>query len=181
MHASASEFPSAGPTGSEPRDPAASGGEAFVWHDARGRSWTVRFHPQRIEFRTDDTTIILPSDHWQRDLWVSETGNTITVRVETFEHSLSFVLSREQAKPLLRHLRRPPVEPASPVAETPAVSPRRLLWPKVSPLAVWALMLSVLSFWPGLGLVPAAVTAGLILLHRFRVPSSDAWAHSRAL
>jgi Zn-dependent protease len=95
---------------------------------------------------------------------------------------VGFVASAEQAAPLLAHLGvPPPQQPVPEVVEESATPARPLLWPKVSPLAIWALLCSALVFVPYVGLLPAVATVVLLILHRRRVRPTAAFGHSRTL
>ena len=74
-----------------------------------------------------------------------------------------------------------PTAPAAPHAQAGSPRPTPLLWPKVSPLAVWALICSALVFLPLVGVVPAIATTALLMLHQKKVRRVRAWDHSRHL
>ena len=70
------------------------------------------------------------------------------------------------------------------VAELDAAEPsesQQLLWPKVSPLAIGALICSALVFIPVLGMAATLATMAQLIAHRRTVRRSAAWRHSRAI
>ena len=157
-------------------------GASLVWLDGRGRAWNVELAVDRIVLRRNDKVVDLPAEAWPRDLYVASHEDAFIVRVSTFDTELGFMVPAEQAASFLAHVGagcvRADVELTAgdgPTARAP------LLWPKVSPYAVWALMCSSLVFVPVLGLVPALVTVVLLILHRGHTRRARAWGHSRAL
>jgi len=157
------------------------------WRDVDGRSWRIELSPERIVLRGGEDVIDVPKDAWRRDLYLAEHGGGLIVRVETFDCTARFVVSQGEAAPLLAHLHAqqtlapPPREAAAgPRAEARPASVA-LHWPKISPLAVWALICSSLAFIPVLGLLPALAAAILLILHRQRVRQAAAWRHSRRM
>jgi Zn-dependent protease len=157
-------------------------GPILSWLAADGREWRIELQPSLIRATSDGEVVALPADRWRHDIYVAPHGDGFIVRFETFERSVGFVIDGPAAAPLLGHIAQAlPAARAEPPA-TPSPTPGEpLLWPKVSPLAVWALICSSLAFLPFVGVLPAAVTATLLLLHRKRVRKAAAWAHSRAL
>ncbi len=117
-----------------------------------------------------------------RDIYVAPHGGSFVIRIDTFEQALRFFVPKDKAEPLLAHI-APSFRRRDPEAESaPEKDDRRpLLWPKVSPLAIWAVICSALVFVPVLGLVPAVATVTLLILHRRRVRRAAAWRHSRTL
>jgi len=158
-------------------DPAATPNE---WIDARGRHWSVELPPEHVVLHSDGQTIEVPAAQWRADVYIAPHGDGFIVRFERFDSSLGFMLTREQAMPLLAHLGVPTARQVASQEEAPA-APQSLLWPTVSPLAIWALICSSLVFVPVLGLLPAAATIILLVLHRARVRRSAAYSHSRAV
>ncbi|MEK7756978.1 MAG: site-2 protease family protein [Planctomycetota bacterium] len=158
------------------------GGVSAEWVDGHGVPWRVTLPPGRIVLCAARETIEIPAKEWRRDVYVAVHGSGFIVRFERFDSSVGFVVSAEQAAPLLAHLGVPPgkqlVSEAVEETTTPA---RPLLWPKVSPLAVWALLCSALVFVPYVGLLPAVATVVLLILHRQRVRQTSAFGNSRAL
>lgn len=154
----------------------------FEWHDDSGRAWRIQLEPQRIVLSSGSDVIDLAKDAWQRDIYAAPHGANAIVRFSTFEHEIGFMIPGEQAAPLLKHVHMglTDVAPEPVERETPPRE-RTLLWPKVSPLAVWALICSSIAFVPVLGLVPAIAAVILLVLHRRIVRRADAWWHSRAL
>ncbi|MCH7592361.1 MAG: site-2 protease family protein [Planctomycetes bacterium] len=171
---------------------------SLTWTDVDGQTWRVELSADRLllQRESDDTVRIdLPADRWKRDIYVAEHGSRFIVRVDTFDCTVRFMLEAETAEPLLRRLA--PSESTEPTASTEPVKSAKsaksikpgheepvrragpLLWPKVSPLAVWALICSALVFVPGLGLMPAAATVVLLTFHRLKVRRTAAMGHSR--
>ena len=154
------------------------------WTDVDGRAWQVMLSPERIVVTSEEASLDIPQASWGRDLYTANHGSRTIVRFETYDCSARFLLEAEEAEPLLALL-EPAAEPeAAPVEEA---TPQRiehagpLLWPKVSPLAVWALACSALAFIPVVGLLPAVATVILLVLHRSMVKRAAAWRHSRSL
>ena len=156
---------------------------SLVWIDVDGQTWRVELSADRLLLHQESdeaVSVDLPADRWKRDIYVAEHGSRYIVRIETFDCSVRFMLEAEEAAPLLRRL-EPPVrkEKAEAAPEEQVRRTGALLWPKVSPVAVWALMCSSLTFIPGVGLIPAAATAALLAIHRVKVRRTDAMGHSR--
>lgn len=176
------------------------------WTDARGRSWLVTIGPERIVLRDDDAVMTIARERWPADVYVTSYQSGFLVRFDTFERSLQFILSRDQIASFLDVL-APPTEMArvpsqvasrsgaatgaafaTPTSDTTAngaafavETTRRMPWPKVSPIAVWALILSSLTFLPVIGLLPALATLVLLILHRVFVPRNETMRHSRTI
>ncbi len=166
--------------------------DAFTWPDRDGNDWTVTLTPGNITLQCGDATVELPKNTWKRDIYVAEHGSSYIIRIDTYETAVQFVLERDRVGPLLQHLKiitktaePQPVEAESneeePKAEDRPRDVQALLWPKVSPLAVWAVMCSALVFVPLIGSVFAAATITLLLAHRRTVRRVQAFRHSRAL
>lgn len=164
--------------------------ESMVWLDQEKRSWTVTLFEDRIVWSGAESgsgsgesqTLKLMADRWSTDLMISELGQRTMIRVETFDHSLTFLLHPDQAEVFLRHIGGKPQDPLAEnnVADHESKT-QALLWPQVSPLAVWALFCSALTFWPIVGFIPGLATVVLLILHRVKVRRSLAWRHSRTL
>jgi Zn-dependent protease len=181
------------------------GAAALLWTDARGQPWRIELGAREIVFRSSEAEVRLPRRAWPRDLSIAPHDGGFIVRVETFDREIGFMLSSERAAPLLRHLlaarddggvsdgglleleREEEVENAPKARATPRSTPERfgdeprILWPRVSPLAVWALICSALVFLPVFGLIPALATVVLLVLHRRRTRAVLAMAHSRIM
>lgn len=158
------------------------GGVSAEWADGHGVAWQVDLPPGRIILSGAGETIEIPAKEWRRDVYVAVHGTGFIVRFERFDSSVGFVVSAEKAAPLLAHLGVPPPQQPVPEAVEEAATPARpLLWPKVSTLAIWALICSALVFVPYVGLLPAIATVILLVLHRAKVRRSAAYSHSRAL
>ncbi len=159
-------------------------GTTVDWTDGAGRSWHISLQTDRIILSSGNDAAEFPSASWARDIYVAPHGGGFIVRFSTFQQELGFVVPAEQARPLLDALQRAAGTPAQICAEVPEETPAKtapLLWPKVSPLAVWALMTSALVFLPVVGFLPAIATITLLIVHRRAVRRGRAWAHSRAL
>lgn len=155
--------------------------QSLEWIDGTGRSWRLELENHRIALSSGTDKFEIPKDAWKRDIYVTPHNDQYIVRFETFDRGLVFSLTGPQARPLLEHLGAitGAVEQSSDEPDEPVAA--KLLWPKVSPLAIWALISSGLVFLPVVGLLPALVTTALLLLHRARVRRSRAWSHSRAV
>ncbi len=167
-------IPSAGAEG----DPA----RLQPWVDSEERTWKIELNPEQITLRTEDEVIELPSRTWARDVYVAAHGRGYIVRFDTAKRCAGFVVSAEQVQALLTHLgqtKRTDVHEVDLDANSDRAGP--LLWPKVSPLAIWAVISSALVFIPILGWLAALITTALLILHRTRVRRSRAYSHSRAL
>lgn len=155
---------------------------ALRWQDGLGRSWQLSLGSDRIVLRHDEQVVELPESTWARDVYIAPHGSGFIIRFSTFQTELGFVVPAEQAIPFIEHVgksARRTGEDEADDTEEPSVE--SLLWPKVSPLAVGALLCSSMTFLPFVGLIPAAVTVVLLLLHRKNVHRAQAWAHSRAI
>ncbi len=158
------------------------GGAPAEWIDGHGAGWRVEFPPGRIILRGPKGAIEIPASEWRRDIYVAVHGTGYIVRFELFDSPVGFMLSAEQAAPLLEHLGVPRGQQQAPLAPEEKPTPSLPLnWPKVSPLAVWALICSALAFIPYFGLLPGVATVVLLTLHRLRVRRVAAYRHSRAL
>jgi len=155
------------------------------WRDGDLRGWQFEADGERIMLVSGDDVLELPRAAWPRDIYVAAHGGGYIVRFETFDHSVGFLLSSEEAAPLLEllgHQAKADRRDTQRNLGTDATPSRtELLWPKVSPLAVWALSLSALSFIPVLGWLLACASVTLLIVHRRTVRRSAAWSHSRAL
>jgi Zn-dependent protease len=179
------------------------------WTDAQGRSWLVTIEPERIVLRGDDDTVMtIPRERWPADVYVTSYQSGFLVRFDTFDRSLQFILSRDQVASLLDVLAPPTETTRTPSQEAPGAgaaaaagaafatptsdttadgatfaveTTRRMPWPKVSPIAVWALILSSFTFLPVIGLLPALATLALLILHRVFVPHNETMRHSRTV
>jgi len=157
-------------------------GVSAVWVDGHGVAWQVNLSRGRIVLSSAAETIEIPANEWRRDVYVAAHGSGFIVRFERFDSSVGFVVTAEQAAPLLAHLGVPSGKQPAPEAVEATTTPARpLLWPKVSPLAIWALICSALVFVPYVGILPALAAVVLLVLHRARVRRSAAHAHSRTL
>ena len=170
----------------DPNDPLVDDGAAqqhsLTWVDVDRRSWRIELAPQRVVLRDGDDVVDLQIARWRNDVHVARHGDGFIIRIETFERALCFVVSDRAADPFLTHIGASTKAPDTAAdVEEPPVRRAPLLWPKVSPLAVWALISSSLVFIPVLGLLPAIITVVLLLLHRRSIRRAQAWRHSRAL
>lgn len=169
--------PATGETGRSGAD-----SSALRWQDGLGRSWQVSLDSDRIVLRHDQEVVELPKSTWARDVSIAPHGSGFIIRFSTFQTELGFVVPGQQAIPFIEHVsksaRRTEQSEANDAIEPSVES---LLWPKVSPLAVGALLCSSMTFLPFVGLIPAAVTVALLFLHRKNVRHSRSWAHSRAV
>ncbi len=150
------------------------------WVDANRHNWTVHLQPGRVGLESDGTVIDIPARDYGRDIYVSPHAGRFIVRFATNEVEVGFVLDEATVQPFLEHIgfMQNPVREVV-VEERSTKSSQELLWPKVSPLAVWALFISALSFVPTAGFIPAVVACVLLVLHRMRVRPSRAYSHSR--
>ncbi len=161
---------------------------ATHWKDTQGRDYQVYLEPGHIRLEGGDAAIELPRERWPLDLYIARYLSGFLVRVETFAQSVQFILTEAQAEHLISLIAPPPhpEAPATTATSEPAIqestpAAQDLLWPKVSPLAVWALICSALTFIPVIGWLPALATLILLVLHRSLVRRSAAMAHSRRL
>lgn len=156
--------------------------DCLEWVDQQQCRWRVELSSDAIALTADEIDLTIPSEKWSRDIYVAPHGQSFIIRFETFDLSVAFVVSADQAAPLLTHIAGSGSEAQEPVQTPEEPSPARpLLWPKVSPLAVWAVICASMVFVPVIGIGPAAATVVLLLLHRKRVRHVQAWGHSRAL
>lgn len=171
------------PPHSPPNDSADQSAPVLLeWVDVDQRPWLVELHAERIVLRSRDDVIEIPKQAWAKDIYIASHGQGTVVRIDTFACSARFLLGADEAGPLVDHaVHLPAPTEEAPANEQPAEQTGPLLWPKVSPLAVWAVLLASLTFIPVLGLVFAAATLILLLKHRATVRRAVAWRHSRAL
>lgn len=166
-----------------PGGPDPAGGHAR-WADSSGREWHVEWTSDAVVFRSEDETIEVPAESWIRDFYVAAHGDEFIIRVDRFEGHLAFLVPAPSAVPFLQHLGASRAvamrkEEEDPGDEGAPAEP--LLWPKVSPLAVWSLIASSLVFVPAVGVACAIAAVVLLLMHRAQVRRSPAWSHSRAV
>ncbi len=126
-----------------------------TWTDERGRGWTIRLDArQRHLAQRGDDSLAIARENWARDIYIAEHGTSYIIRFETFDLEIGFVVPGGLAAPLIQHLgARREVEQAATALDPEPASSAPLLWPKVSRLAVWALISAALVFIPGLGVV----------------------------
>ena len=154
------------------------------WIDQQRRTWHIALTPDRLVLSSGNDALELPAAGWARDIYVAPHGDRYIVRFETFDLTIGFVIPREQAARLLKHISKEPATPQpeeEPIPEKEPGRPGPLIWPKVSPLAVWALISSALAFVPVLGLPATVATVVLLVVHRRTVRRARAWDHSRGL
>jgi len=177
------------PTSDTPANAALPGKFAAEWPDAAGRVWHVEADSQRIVLASGENVLDLPRDEWSRDMYIAAHAGGYIIRFETFDRSIGFLVSGERAKPLLAVLGPPEAGEGTTEDEThtharsqvQAELRTELLWPKVSPLAVGALLCAAPSFVPLFGWPFAIASIVLLVLHRRTVRRSTAWRHSRGL
>ncbi len=152
------------------------------WTDTTGKVWNVGLMPSSISFQHGDQTIELPSESWKRDIYVAAHGDGFIIRLDLFRDHVGFMVPAQDARPFLEALGSP--APKANAELEPGTEPNPampLLWPKVSPLAVWALIASSLVFVPGIGILAAVATIVLLIQHKAHVRPSPAWSHSRSI
>ncbi len=177
------------PTSDTPANTALPETFAAEWPDGAGRVWHLEADSERIVLASGDDVLDVPRDAWSRDLYVAAHAGGYIIRFETFDQSVGFLVSHERATPLLAVLGAQDVreekseneEEPHPPAESPTESRTELLWPKVSPLAVWALICAAPSFVPLFGWPFAIASIVLLVAHRRTVRCSASWRHSRGL
>lgn len=155
----------------------------FEWIDGRNQSWTIELLPERITLSSKSGQIEIAREHWSRDIYVAQHGPGFVIRFQTFENETGFAVSAQQAQPLLDHLRGQ-TKTITQTVETriePSEAQAPLMWPKVSPFAVWALICSSLAFIPVVGLFPAVAAIILLVFHRNKVRKTRVYSHSRAM
>lgn len=151
----------------------------LTWKDRNGRTWDILLESGAITLRDAASELRIPKERWNQDVLITPYDTTIGIRFDTFDHTIAFQLSPTAAAPLLEHVRRS----TSPTAAEPEPIQRQaaVLWPKVSPFAVWSLICAALAFVPLLGILATISGVILLVLHRSRVPQSPEWAHSRII
>jgi Zn-dependent protease len=177
------EHPANADVSNLPVEPAPTGGTAR-WVDSSGREWHVEWSTDAVVFRSLDEVIEVPAESWIRDFYVAAHGDGFIIRVDRFEGHLAFLVPAPTAIPFLQHLgasRAVAMRKEEQDIDDEAAPAELLLWPKVSPLAVWSLIASSLVFVPAVGVACAIATVVLLLMHRAQVRRSRAWKHSRAL
>lgn len=157
-----------------------------VWVDGTGRSWRVDIDDKRIALTNDKNQLELPVATWKRDISITPHGSEFVVRFETFDHTVGFILSAQQAAPILERLG--PGAFAAEISEQTkddskdqSTQSERILWPQVSPLAIWALILSALAVVPLWGIIPTIGSVALLIQHRKRVRPTASRGHSRMI
>lgn len=159
---------------------------ALEWQDADGQSWRIELQEAQIILLSNNDKLEIPQPSWTNDIYIAEHGDRYIVRFETFSYSIGFVVTNDQAQPLFTHIGKSSdtvlnIEKQLEAEEDTPVNEMPLLWPKVSPLAVWALISSSMVFIPILGFLPAMITVALLVLHRIKVSKAPAYHHSRKM
>lgn len=152
------------------------------WRDVNGQPWTVTLTSESIVLHGRTATMEVPRKDWLRDVFISQHGSRYLIRFENFDHSLPFLLEDSAAAPLAALLMaadKTSVQERNREADATDEAP--LLWPKVSPLAVWALLCSAFAFIPVVGVIPAIATIILLIIHRVSVRRTRAYLHSRRM
>lgn len=148
--------------------------------DMEGQSWRISLRSDHILLEKDAVHLRIPAARWRQDIFIMRDDTAIVLRFETFDCAVGFKVDPETAGPLLKHFAEIPLGFRSPISSQERHEDR-LIWPKVSPLAVWALICAALAFVPVMGVVSTISSVILLIRHRLRVPKSDAWRHSRTL
>ncbi len=154
----------------------------MVWTDQQGLAWQVELTDQHVRFQQGDEVFLIPSKAWQTDVSITMHNEDAVLRFETFDKSLVFVLPASKAQPLISHVSKPTTNQI--IEQQPSVDESRvqpILWPNVSPLALWALACSALTFIPVVGPLFALATCVLVIRHRRVIRASRTWEHSRVL
>lgn len=175
------------------------GATVTCWRSAEGEHWNVQLSEDLVRLECDDASIEVPRADWQRDVYIAAHGDRFIVRFSTFEREVGFFLDRDEIAPLLAHFGEdkpeqppelsetvPPVpEPdtvmARPVASDAQEDRQGAYWPRVSSLAMWALITAALVFVPFVGILAATATVVLLVAHRLKVPRTTTWRHSRKI
>jgi Zn-dependent protease len=155
-----------------------------VWTDHRGKEWTITQSHERIVLSADDGAMEIPRARWPHDIQITRHGDGCIVRFETFDCSAVFLLDGDTTTEFANRLAvtNAQVDESTDDSPEPDRPPAAaLLWPKVSPLAVWALICASLAFVPLIGAIPALSAIFLLAFHRAKVRRSQAYAHSRAI
>lgn len=173
-------------------------GQPITWTDAHQIAWTIRVDSHGISLTDGTATIDLPRDTWDRDLYLAATDSGVIIRFQGARNEVGFLLTRDAAAPFLSLIgaSQSPADSAGgpdkarlparswrrPQAASTAPSGRRLLiWPKVSPYSVFALIFASISFFPFVGIVFGLVSATLIVLFFKRVRQTESMRHGRIM
>ena len=176
-------------------------GQPITWTDAKQIAWTIRVDSHAISLTNGTETIDLPRETWDRDLYLAATDSGVIIRFQGARHEVGFLVTRDAAAPFLSLIgaSQSPADSASgggtrqgesPPARSwhqPQAAPagrsgrRPLIWPKVSPYSVFALIFSSISFFPFVGLVFGLGSATLIVLFFKRVRQTDSMRHGRIM
>ena len=166
-----------------PRSSVNTQGALGPWVDTHGVEWLVALQADKVTLCSNKDCFELPAENWQRDIQLTAHMTGYVVRFDTFDRTIGFILTKKQAAPLTE-LVGGEVERARSAAEEVAAQAVRtapLQWPKISPLAVWALICAALVFVPLVGELLILPTLVLLVLHRIRVRRTRAYSHSRAI
>ncbi len=155
------------------------------WIDGFGQPWRIELAPDSVVLRgANDAALEFARPRWGQDIFISRHGESVVIRFDSFEGGASFLVPAATAEPLIRHLSvnvAPELHVEDDRLGDPEPTAPALLWPRVSRLAVWALICSSLVFLPVIGIAPAIATVVLLILHRRRVRAAAVYRHSRAL
>lgn len=173
-------------------------GPPITWTDANQIAWTIRVDSHAISLTNGTETIDLPRETWDRDLYLAATDSGVIIRFQGTRREAGFLLTREAAAPFLSLIgaSQSPADSAGgpdkarlaarswrrPQAASTAPSGRRpLIWPKVSPYSVFALIFASISFFPFVGIVFGLVSATLIVMFFKRVRQTESMRHGRVM
>lgn len=176
-------------------------GQPITWTDANQIAWTIRVGSHGISLTNGTETIDLPRETWDRDLYLSATDSGVIIRFQGVQKEVGFLLTRDAAAPFLsligvsqspadlaradgtpHEANQPARSWRRPQAASTARSGRRpLIWPKVSPYSVFALIFASISFFPFVGIVFGLVSATLIVMFFKRVRQTESMRHGRIM
>ncbi|MCP4589869.1 MAG: site-2 protease family protein [bacterium] len=147
----------------------------MIWTDGQGKEWNVEVSPEMLGLRSTDHEVHLERAAWADSLQLATTGNSLLVRIYAGDLEVGFLLSVDQAVEFLRCAGL--ARPRDPVVQQPSSPRGSPTWPKMTPVAIWALICSTLAFVPVIGLLFGAIALVLVVVSRRRSRSNLAMAH----
>ncbi len=157
----------------------AKGLGTMIWTDGKGREWEIDANPDAITVRSADDVLRIDRTSWPQDLQVAPLDRDVVVRFYGPEWEVGFLVSRAQAADLFDRIGVTPVTRAAAPEPPPPSRRPGPSWPRMTGLAVWAVVCGALAFLPLVGLVFGATAILLAWAQRRRARAAAAMAHVR--
>ncbi len=159
-----------------------SGGKGFSWIDSLGRDWQIEADPEHIALEHGSMRIDIARGDFARDLYCSPAAGRTVVRFSGDSEDIGFLVTAADFELLMQRIQcRPETPDQAQTREAKEASARRSIWPKMTAVSIWALMLASLAFLPFVGVAFAVGAAVLLLIDRRRHRPNAANTHIRVL